>query len=329
MKIIRKYFLPFLLVFIVVAGGTFAAIKLFDSRKSQTNNLATEEDTTIEEPVPDPIPDFIDLQPVVDEWVSEVGSSVSVAIYDLDNDRFAALHNANLIRRPASLYKLFYIYDAYKAIDAGIDNPDDIYINLGGSRGQTTIWQCLEIMVSESNNACAEAMLGEDLRDERVAAWIAELGLTGTASTGLETTAADLVEVLKMYYYHPDWSETSYAAWQFSALEPATNGTDYRKGLPSGFNEATVYNKVGWQNSTGNWEIYNDAALVEFTNLEIPRHYIVVVMTGTGILERYTRGDYVGFNNISRLGAMLEDAILNYGVIDDAEPYLDAGSELE
>lgn len=304
MHTFRKYFFPFLIVFIVVAGGTFAIIKLLDSHENQVDNVVDEPtpEEIIEE---DPVPEFIDLQPIIDEWINNSSyKQASIAIYDLDNDRYAGSYNANAVMHPASLYKLFYVYDGYKYIDAGIDDPEELYANLGGTRGWTSVIDCLELMVSESNNVCAEKMLGEDKRADRVAAWISDLGLTGTEPSGLMTSSADLIEVMKMYYYHPDWSEASFTAWQNSALNQKTATTDYRIGLPSGFSEeAIVYNKVGWANSTGYWEVYNDAAIIDFPNLEIPRHYIVVIMTNSA-----------GYSQISEFGTMLENAILNYGI---------------
>lgn len=316
MHTFRKYFLPFLLVFIAVAGGTFAVIKVLDSHENQVDNV-------VDEPAPEeiieeePVPDFIDLQPVVDEWISTARyKQASVAIYDLDNDRYAAFYNTDTAMRPASLYKLFYVYDGYKYIDAGVDDPAELYANLGGERGWTSVIDCLDLMISESNNICAEKMLAEDKRADRVAAWIQELGLTRTEPSGLMTSGADLVQVMKMYYYHPDWSDKSFAAWQTSALNQKTATTDYRIGLPSGFDEqAIVYNKVGWANSTGYWEVYNDAAIIEFPNLKIPRHYIVVIMTNSA-----------GYSQIAEFGTMLEEAILSFETSDEINEATDNGT---
>ena len=81
--------------------------------------------------------------------------------------------------------------------------------------------------------------------------------------------------------------------------QPSTE-YNWRQGLPSGFEVANVYNKVGWEydDKTGNWRIYNDAAIVEY--LEKDRHFVVVVMTSS-----------VGFDQIKRFGQMLEQQILS------------------
>lgn len=302
MHTFRKYFLLFLLLLVVVASATFTTIQILDHHDGQSDEVASEPESEpiIEE---DPIPEFIDLQGVVDTWLSGSRySKASVMIYDLDNDRIAASYNEHAVMLPASLYKLFYVYDGYKWIDAGVDDPEKLYVNLSGTRGWTSVKDCLYLMISESNNLCAEAMLADSTRENRVIAWTKEIGLTDTTSSGLSTSAADLTEVLKMYYHHPDWSEESFATWQTSALNQVTATTDYRIGLPAGFDEqATVYNKVGWSNSTGAWEVYNDAAVIEFPNLEIPRHYIVVIMTS-----------YAGYTQIAKFGTMLEEAIINF-----------------
>jgi hypothetical protein len=77
---------------------------------------------------------------------------------------------------------------------------------------------------------------------------------------------------------------------------------NWRQGLPSGFSRARVYNKVGWDYNPngGYWNIYHDAAIVEFP--EENRHFIVVVMTNR-----------VPFQKIKEFGMLLENAFYDRG----------------
>ena len=71
---------------------------------------------------------------------------------------------------------------------------------------------------------------------------------------------------------------------------------DWRQGLPSGFSRANVYNKFGWDyNPAGYWNVYHDAAIVEFP--EVSRHFVVVVMT-----------NFVAFQRITEFGTMIENS---------------------
>ena len=77
-------------------------------------------------------------------------------------------------------------------------------------------------------------------------------------------------------------------------MQPITT-YNWRQGLPSGFSKANVYNKVGWDYNPdgGYWNIYHDAAIVEFP--ETNRHFIVVVMSNK-----------VPFSKITNLGKQIE-----------------------
>lgn len=152
---------------------------------------------------------------------------------------------------------------------------------------------CLDVMIRYSNNPCAEKMYNELERRARVGQLVQRLGLTGTAGDGLLTTAHDVSRLLQYFYAHPEWSEVTWQKFRESALNQPYM---YRKGLPSGFSVASVYDKAGWGNGDGGPYVYNDAAMVEFAN---GRRYIVVVMT--------TQTNYMV---IRELGAMLERVML-------------------
>ena len=115
--------------------------------------------------------------------------------------------------------------------------------------------------------------------------------------------------MLQIYYKHEDITDQDLLSrmWDSFLNQPVTE-YDWRQGLPSGFNTATVYNKVGWEfNPDGRyWEIYHDAAIIEFpeslddmgNSIRPSRHLIVVVMT-----------NHVPYQRIRELGERIEAAI--------------------
>lgn len=238
---------------------------------------------------------FINLQPVVDRWLATYRfTEAAVEIYDVDYGVVAASYRASATMSPRSIYKLFYVYDGYAQIDAGVDDAGAIYL------GDMTLGYCLDIMVRQSNNACAEAMLEDDLRLQRVGQLITDLGLANTSPEGLSTSAHDVSLLLQYYYKHPEWSADSWWKFRSSALNQAFA---FRKGLPAGFSKALVYNKTGYGSgySGDGHYAYNDAAMVEFALADgTVRRYIMVVMTS----------DPSSYTILTRLGEMLEEAII-------------------
>ncbi len=106
---------------------------------------------------------FNSLQEVVDVWAATYGSNlVAVETYDVTAGMVVAGHRANAQMRPRSIYKLFYLYDAYAQVDAGQDSLEQELIP-GYSLGT-----CLDLMIRYSNNSCAEVMLDDPARSARV-----------------------------------------------------------------------------------------------------------------------------------------------------------------
>ncbi len=232
--------------------------------------------------------EYVDLQETVERWAGSTAGQVAVEVYDLDYHRVAASYRANTVMSPKSLYKLFYAYDGYARISSGAEDPDQPYL------GQTTLGHCLDAMIRNSDNPCAEAMLDDTARAGRVGELVRNFGLSQTQANGLSTSALDVSLLLQRYYTHAGWSSAAWSSFLNSALrQPAY----LRKGLPSGFQAATVYNKAGFGPNAGGY-MYNDAAIVEFSG---GRHYIVVVMTA-GAAQ----------TSLAKLGAELEQAVM-YG----------------
>lgn len=222
------------------------------------------------------------LQAAVDAWLQKYPSGTkSLEILNVNTGVVEAAYQASRQMGPRSIYKLFYLYDAYAQVDAGQDDPTQPYA------GQT-LATCLDVIVRYSNNPCAEAMYDDPARSARVAQLIAKLGLANTRADGLVTSAQDVVKLLQYYYRHPEWSENSWQKFRETALNQPYN---YRKGLPSGFEVARVYDKAGWGGA-----VYNDAAMVELSD---GRRYVVVVLT-----------DGIGYAALRDLGVMLERTML-------------------
>lgn len=256
-------------------------------------------------------PAFIDLQPTVDAWLKTTTANVGLMIYDLDNERITASYQANKVFNVASIYKLFFVYDGYLQIETGAIQPNARYATTSDYRASTyTYGECLDLMIRESYNGCADKMRSNQKAFARVEDLIEQLDLKNTTNAGLSSTAADLTELLKLYYEHPDFSDETWEIIADSMLnQPATkidSETTYnwRQGLPSGFSkQANVYDKVGWAWDADDniWTTYADAAIVEFPAQN--RHYIIVVLTS----------NLTGRNasTLSNLGSRIEDAIFS------------------
>lgn len=310
-SLLHKYWLPVLVIFILVGAASLsitAAIKRNLHQENSTPELETEtlsEETTPAEPT---VPEFINLQPVVDEWLAGLpsGAEVGLMIYDLDHDQVAAEYHPNEVFNAASIYKLLFAYDGYRQIEHGLESSTDPFVFASDDfhSGWLTFGNCLDLIIRESYNTCADPLRSDSERYARAEALAAELGLGSTSGAGLYSSAADLTEILKLYYSHPDLSEDSWNKIQDSMLNQPATTYDWRQGLPSGFtaDAAKVYNKVGWawNRTYSYWEVYDDAAIIDF--VEQNRHYIVVIMTS--YLPDATP--------LVNLGSALEATVLSY-----------------
>ncbi len=303
-RIISKNWLRLLLIFFtafcltLVGGVVFKTIihNASEDSLNSDNNESNQDETPPAEEEPT-IPEFIDLQPVVDEWLATAPGNVGLMIYDLDNDQVAAASDAERVFNTASVYKLFFAYDGYREIDAGRDDGTAV-LAITPDKGQLSVSACLDLIIRESYNGCADPLRADSKRFARAEALAAELQLKHTSSAGLYSTAADLTELMKLYWQHPDLSAESWAAIQDSMLNQPATTYNWRQGLPAGFTTAEVYNKVGWNYTGSYWSIYNDVAFLVFP--EQDRHYIMVVLTE----------NFPTYAPITALGTIVENAIL-------------------
>ena len=127
---------------------------------------------------------------------------------------------------------------------------------------------------------------------------VALVGCAGTeredgAYMDMDTPTVDYVENLNV----------EDAPHQDSFLNQPTTEYNWRQGLPSGFSEKVdVYNKVGWDWNGKSWNIYNDAAILNFR--DEGRQFIVVVMTSG-----------VRYQQIRDFGAQIEKAFYDQNVL--------------
>lgn len=299
-----KNWIYLLVTFFVAFSVTLVTAKFIRSLFiiQDQENAPLEESNLAPEPVAE-LPatsNFINLQPIIDDWITTVPGQAGVMIYDLDHDQIAASYNPDQVFGAASIYKMFFVYDGYQQIDAGLDQGAKPFVTTS-DKGPLTLSACLDLMVRESYNGCADPMRADSTRYARVESLINTLGLTNTTSAGLYSTPADLTALYRHYWAHSELSDDSWSKIQDSMLHQPETTYDWRQGLPAGFRIAEVYDKVGWNWNGRSWDIYDDAAFVVFP--ELNRHYIVVIMT-SGLPT---------YQPLVDLGALLESAVLSGG----------------
>ena len=286
-------FIVLLLIFVtsftIIAALFIKSLK--DVDEAQEENAVFEEEPEIIDEPEEIKPEKIDFQSTVDEWVKSVSGNKSVIIYDLDLDELVGVYNPDEAYNTASLYKLFVVYEGYRRLQSGewqADSP-------AGYTGYSII-KCLDLAIRESNSPCAEtlwSMIGRDNMDKIVED---DFKIMNTSISNLSSNPNDILKMMQIFYYHDDITDEKLIdTMKDSFLNQPKTEYDWRQGLPKGFTRANVYNKVGWDyNPNGYWNIYHDAAIVEFS--EQDRHFIVVVMS-----------NYVDFQDIRELGTMIED----------------------
>lgn len=248
---------------------------------------------------------FINLQPIVNQWLTSLTprEEVGLMIYDITNDQTAASFHADEIFSVASIYKLSFVYDGYAQITRGLDDGDKFYTRTA-AKGDLTLSKCLDLMIRESYNGCADKIASESSRIKRVNAFFSQLGLSNTTNIGLSSTAADLTKILRAIWQHSELSPELWNQFADSMLnQPPSLGEgdeiyNWRQGLPAGFsNQVDVYNKVGWEWGDNKWNIYCDTAIIDFP--ELGRTYTVAVLTR----------NFFSTQKISQLGTLLENII--------------------
>lgn len=271
-------------IFIVTIASIVSSNINRPSSEASSETSPSDEEITDNLSPPHPLPNFIDLQPTVNQWLATTNAQIGLMIYDLDHHQIAASHQADVIFYIASIYKLFYVYSGYRLIDANIMDADEIFITTNDYRaGNYTFSECLDLMIRESYNGCADPMRENSFLSNYANNLINELNLTNTTDLGLYSTATDLTKLLIHVWEHSDLTSSSWQQLSDSMLNqpptPIDSETtyDWRQGFPSGFSESvSVYDKVGWQWNQEQWSTYADAAILDFSTLN--RHYTAVII---------------------------------------------------
>lgn len=294
----KKYntIVPILILLILSAAVTVCICLLLMPATKNGDEVEDVSSWQIEEDsIPSASVEKKDFQPVIDEWTSTASGDKGVYIYDLDLGQEVGRYNAEESFQTASIYKLFVVYEGYRRLESGQWQPDDA----AGATGHT-IAECLDLAIRESDSECAETMWEEIGREEMQEIIDAEYYLKNTDINNFASTPEDVGKMMEIFYKHNDINNAEYLVqMKDSFLNQSATIYDWRQGLPSGFEVANVYNKVGWDYDEGMnyWNIYNDAAIVEFPDQN--KHYVVVVMTsGTPYYQ------------IQKLGQMLEEKVL-------------------
>ena len=204
------------------------------------------------------------LQTAVDTWYGSLSADEKASIVLAGDDgSVLASVNQDASYFTASLYKLFVAYEAYRALDAGSYDGNEGYLN-GNTR-----FECVDLMIRESNSPCGEKWWNE-LGKQTIQDQLKTYGIEHTDMVGLKTTAKDTATILTRIAKGEGLSEESQAKYLDSMkTQPAL----YRRGLPSGFSGTlTVYNKVGW-NEQLEW---HDASVVELAD---GRKLVIAVLT--------------------------------------------------
>jgi hypothetical protein len=299
---------------VAVAAGIVGIMKLINKADEPEPTAAP---TATAEPEPEPtVPEKIDLQLALNQWVTSqpAAANSGVLIYDIDNDEVVARHNEDVAFRIESIYKMFVAYEGYYRVDKGQWDGTKTVFNWGDYQNRPyTINLCLDHMIRFSFSSCAEALWSWIGHDNLQAAYN-EKGFKNTSIQGLTSTPSDLTKLYQQFWNHNDLSENSWKKIKDSMLNqtaPASAGYNYarnwRQGLPSGFNTAVVYDKVGWLgDGNGNWTYYDDAAFLVFPEVEknkdgekkLERHYIMIALTKN-----------TSPKELVKLGRKIEDAV--------------------
>lgn len=238
---------------------------------------------------------LVDFQNVINDWTSSIDGEKGIIIYDLMAGKIVGEYNPDEKFATASLYKLFVVYVGYQKVDKGEWDGND----MAGGTGRTII-ECLDLAIRESYSPCAEtlwAMIGRDDLDEVIQS---KPGLIDVVVGSLSATPREIMRIMLDFYQHTDISDENLVIrMKDSFLNQPITTYNWRQGLPSGFSgNVHVYNKVGWHYNGRFWEIYDDAAIVDF--YQAKRSFVVVVMTSG-----------VDFKNIRHFGELLEEDFIS------------------
>ncbi len=199
--------------------------------------------TSIE--VPQSAVDNVQIQSVVHAWAKKYQQKASVTILDTASGETLATYQSDKQYTTASIYKLYVAYVASQDIDSGLHDGNQLFLDTYSR------FDCITRMIQFSDSPCAERMMNE-MGKPYLQTKLNVLGLGGTSMARLTTTTDDAALITKKVSNGEGLSADSAAR-----LQEAMNNQQYRTGLPAGFKNMQVGNKVGFY-ETG----YHDTANV-------------------------------------------------------------------
>jgi beta-lactamase class A len=182
----------------------------------------------------DPAIDAAEVQRVVDAWSKKYQQKASVTILDTKTGKLLASTQETKQYFTASIYKLYVAYTSLQDIDTGKHDGNESFLN-----GSTRL-ECITKMIQFSDSPCAEKMMnemGKTVLQNRLSL----LGLTTTSMPRFMTTTADAALMTRKVALGEGLSPKSALL-----LQTAMSKQQYRTGLPAGFSNMQVADKVGF-----------------------------------------------------------------------------------
>ncbi len=202
------------------------------------------------------------LQALINDWQKETGLHTGVVVREQTGARRSASINAGASFNAASLYKLYLAQYVYQRIQEGSLQPGAPVV--GTSR---TIGSCLEVIITLSENACAES-LGNMVGWNTLTAFAQQNGYGSTRFTnGTFTSAGDTATLLQRLH-----TGSLLSPGNSQLLLTHMKQQMYRQAIPKG-SRGVVADKVGFAG-----RVWHDAAIVYHPKST----YILVVTTQGG-----------------------------------------------
>lgn len=208
----------------------------------------TTEKTDKQPPKTEPATPLPDVQPVIDAWAAQQPATYGIVVYDVQHQKVIGAHNADEAYFTASLYKPYVAYLSLQRLQDGRFSDTPNYL------GEKSRKDCIYAMIHSSDSPCGEKMmaeLGRDTIDREIAA----LGTTHTSISNLVTSAGDMTTLFARLATHKDLND-EHTAFLLDAMTTQI----FRNGLPKGFTQARVADKVGFNEQDN----YHDAGIVTF-----------------------------------------------------------------
>ncbi len=223
---------------------------------------ASEVDKSKAEPETQPKTEALNLQPVVDKWISAQPATYAIMVYDPAAGEAIGSNLETKEFFAASLYKLFVAYLALIDFQSGAQNPHDVIV-----AGQTR-QQCVDKMIRSSDSPCGEAMMAA-MNRSTIEQKLANMGITNTDFNDLMTTAKDVAVVFEYIHKRRHLNQPNTALLRDALLNQPQM---YKNGLAKGAPQAKVYSKVGWNEQHN----YHDAGLMALPD---GREFVVVILS--------------------------------------------------